>query len=167
MRASVVLVYFLLGCACNDPAPSDGAPCDGRPSDPTTQEAELAAVLPKTVLAHGTTSAIPTQRLAVARDAAAWRALWAEHCANLFPPPPPPEVDFSTHMVVAVFLGTRTSGGYEVAIDECAREGARLVVRARESRPEAGAMLTAALTAPYEFVLVPPAPGTPALELTP
>ena len=162
MRATWMLIYLGLGCACGDPAPSDPAT-----SDSAAPEAELATVLPTTVLVRGSMSAIPTQRIAVARDAAAWRALWSEHSANLFPPPPPPEVDFSTSMVVAVFLGTRTSGGYEVAIDECVRDGERLVVRARETRPDKDALVTAALTAPYEFVLAPPTPGTVALELRP
>ncbi|MGV7643070.1 protease complex subunit PrcB family protein, partial [Mycobacterium kansasii] len=60
----------------------------------------------------------------VARTEPEWRALWERHA----PGRTPPAVDFSKNMVVAVFLGSRPSGGYQVQITGVRTQGTTLIV---------------------------------------
>lgn len=152
---ALALLLALVGVSCC---------ADGDPEEPVL-EPEMEAPSPTLELARGTSSAIQETRVAVARTPEAWAELWAEHGANRVPHPPAPEVDFERHMVVAVFLGTRTSGGYGVEIAECRAHEDRIVVRARETRPAPDAMVTMALTAPYAMVAVPRAEGQAELVL--
>jgi VWFA-related protein len=87
----------------------------------------------------------------VARNDAEWRALWQRHA----PGRTAPAVDFSKHMVVAVFLGSRPSGGYQVQITGVRTEGNTLVVQWSESRPGPGQVAAQVMTAPAHIVTVP------------
>ncbi len=58
---------------------------------------------------------------------------------------------FQTHVVVAAFLGQRSSGGYSIALKRTGRNGLSLV----EQGPPKGAMVTMALTAPFRVVALP------------
>ena len=98
----------------------------------------------------GTTA---TQKFVVVHDAAAWREVWKETDAGRrIPTPPPPEIDFSTHFVVAAFMGQKRSGGFAITITGVRREGEALVVPYREMAPPKGSFVTMALTAPYHVV---------------
>jgi hypothetical protein len=87
----------------------------------------------------------------VARNESEWRALWARHA----PGRSAPAVDFATNMVVAVFLGSRPSGGYQVQIRGVRTEGNTLVVQWSESRPGPGQVAAQVMTSPAHLVLVP------------
>lgn len=89
-----------------------------------------------------------------ARDEAQMRLLWAQHKDTQ-----PPYVDFSREMVVAVFLGTRPTGGYAVVIESITRTGTDLDVLSSEGRPGAGCIVSQALTTPYVLVRVPRVTG--------
>jgi hypothetical protein len=87
----------------------------------------------------------------VARNDAEWRALWQRHAPARTPPP----VDFSKNMVLAVFLGSRPSGGYQVQITGVRSEGDTLVVEWSESRPGPGQVAAQVMTSPAHIVTVP------------
>ena len=87
----------------------------------------------------------------VARTDAEFRALWQRHA----PGRPVPAVDFNTNMVIAVFLGSRPSGGYQVQITGVRAEGNGLVVQWSEARPGPGQVAASVMTAPSHIVTVP------------
>ena len=57
--------------------------------------------------------------------------------------------------VVAVFLGSKPSAGYNVAILSTTEGGGALIVRYRETRPARDAMTAQILTFPYHIVAIP------------
>ena len=114
-------------------------------------------------IAQGRTSNIEETRQAIVRTEAEWEALWKLHAAPQSPPP----VDFATSMVAAVFLGTRPTGGYSVAITGTRRDGDTLVVEFAERRPAPDAILTQALTSPFHIVKLPRHEGAVVFRSTP
>jgi hypothetical protein len=127
------------GAAASKPAP---------PSD--------AQELPITPLAGDQMSAIDSARQVVAKTQAEYDALWREHAPGRAAPP----VDFSRNMVVAVFLGSRPSAGFEVQITRVQREGDAAVVTWAERRPGRDQIAAQVMTAPAHIVSVPRVDGT-------
>ena len=64
-------------------------------------------------------------------------------------------MDFTKNMVVAVFLGSRPTGGFAVEITGVLSEGDATVVRWAERKPAAGQMASQVITAPAFFATVP------------
>jgi hypothetical protein len=87
----------------------------------------------------------------VARTAQEWQALWQRHA----PGRQAPAIDFARNMVVAVFLGSRPSGGYQVQITGVRTVGPTLVVQWSEARPAPGQVAAQVMTAPAHIVTVP------------
>jgi hypothetical protein len=106
-------------------------------------------LVPFTTVAEGTQSAVEERREVVIRTTAEWERLWREHDPSGSTVPP---VDFPREMVAAVFLGTRPTGGYRVEVTALRRAGAALIVEYAERRPDADALLSQALTMPYQIV---------------
>ncbi len=114
---------------------------------------------PSTV-AKGSSGGVTKAGELVIRDEVAFTKVWAEVNSRRFPPPAPPTtIDFKKDMVLAVFLGARSSGGYsiEVASARQRKDGA-LEVSVRRTAPEPGRVTTQALTQPYHLVTVPRLP---------
>src|SRR5919106_1245070 len=84
-----------------------------------------------TTLALGEFSEISDSRELVVRSPAEWQALWTAHGAS----EAAPAVDFSTKAVAAVFLGSRPSGGFRIAITGARREAGTLVIDYAVRRP--------------------------------
>jgi hypothetical protein len=85
-----------------------------------------------TTLDQSKTSHIDAARTVVVKDAAAWARLWDEHAGS---DRPAPQVDFTTSMVVGVFLGSRPSGCHSTAIAALERVGNTLRVEQVEKVP--------------------------------
>jgi hypothetical protein len=113
------------------------------------------APVPFTTVARGEQSGVEDAREVVVRSADEWKRLWGAHA----PGRPLPAVDFRKMMVLGVFAGFRSSGGYGVTITAIDREGEDLVVNWREDRPPADAITTQVLTFPYHLVSTEPASG--------
>jgi hypothetical protein len=113
-----------------------------------------------TTVAKGPTSGIERGREAVVRTPAEWEALWTEHAVGTARP----EVDFDTSTVIAVFLGTRPSAGFEVTITAVERLDDATVIRYREQRPGRGVMAAQVLTSPFHIVTVPRVEGRARFE---
>lgn len=104
-----------------------------------------------TTIAKGTLSGLDRGREVVVRTEGDWHALWKEHA----PEEPPPRVDFTARTVVAVFLGSRNTAGFDVDITAVDRRDAGATVRYRERRPGAGQMVAQIITSPFHIVSVP------------
>ncbi len=113
-----------------------------------------------TTLDRGTMSGIDNPAQQVVRTAAEWQALWARHESAK----PLPPVDFSKEMVVAVLLGMRPSGGWDVEVVgvEPGADGLRVKYAVR--RPGPDDVAAAVITSPYHFVKVPKAEGKVVFE---
>lgn len=103
-----------------------------------------------TTIAKGTLSGVERPRQVVVRHEADWRALWKEHA----PEQGAPAIDFSTRTVVAVFLGSRRTAGYDVTITGVEPRGDGTVVRYRETRPGPHQMVAQIVTTPFHIVSV-------------
>ena len=94
------------------------------------------------------------QKRIVVKDPKEWETVWSAMVGNRSPKPETPKIDFGTHMVIAVFMGVRSTGGYSVAITDIADLNGKRVVTVKTQNPARDAMLTQALTSPYHVVLV-------------
>jgi len=91
----------------------------------------------------------PTQ--VVARNPVEWAALWRDHAGDK----PVPTVDFTSRMVVAIFLGTRSSAGYSVDVTRIRPADGSLIVEWQERRPAKGEVSAQVMTSPAAIVTVP------------
>ena len=83
----------------------------------------------------------------VVETSAAWEALWKELGK------PSPAADLKKHFAVAVFLGSRPTGGYSAVFEEAADEKGQTVVRYSVRGPQG--MAIQAFTQPYAVRLYP------------
>lgn len=60
-----------------------------------------------------------------------------------------PSVDFNNNQVVAVFIGTKNTGGYQVVINKVIEEQGKVLIFTKVEEPAPGAMVTMAITNPY------------------
>jgi hypothetical protein len=87
-----------------------------------------------TLLEQNWASGVEAPETAVARTAAEWAALWTRHHSQSSPEPPRPSVDFSSQMVVGVFLGNRPDPSHLVEIAQISRDGATTTVAYHDVR---------------------------------
>ena len=107
-------------------------------------------------IARDSMSQVDTASHQTARNEKEWAALWQAHAGGA---KPLPKVDFSSRMVVAVFLGSRPTAGYAVEIADVKTEGKAVTVEWRERRPPADGILAQVITAPAHIVSIPRADG--------
>lgn len=88
------------------------------------------------------------------RDEAALRELWNRAHGSQLQVPPVPEVEFRRETVVALFLGTKPTGGYGIEVEDVALEEGDLFLDARIIEPAPDAITTQALTSPWLMVRV-------------
>jgi hypothetical protein len=110
----------------------------------------------------GGNSGVRVQRSAIVRDAAAFAALWRQHAG---PTATCPKVDFKACDVVAVFAGSRRTGGFAVRIGEVRRSGKATVVAVELLKPGRGAIVAQAFTQPFAMKSVPKLPADARIEL--
>jgi len=111
----------------------------------------------------GSMSAIDAQRQVTVRTPDEFATLWKSHANDR----KMPEVDFTTNMVVGIFLGSRPTGGYGAEIVSAQPEGNTLVVKYKETRPGRGMMTAQVLTSPFHLVAVPKFDGPVRFEKLP
>lgn len=105
-------------------------------------------------VSKGSRSGVRDPRQVVLRSQAEWIALWAQHVSADVNPVPPPTIDFTKDLVVAVFLGEKPTGGYDVAISRAQRGDDAVVIYYRERTPAPGALVTQSLTHPFHIVRI-------------
>ncbi len=135
------------------PAPAPTAPAPGAPVAPVAPAAPAAPLAPvqMTTVNSDMMSGIDRSEQLVARTAAEWQTVWQRHA----PGRPAPAVDLAKNMIVAVFLGSRPSGGFGVEITGIRSDGQVMVVQWAERRPAPGQVAAQVMTAPSHIVSVP------------
>ena len=100
------------------------------------------------------TSGLRERERIVVRDSASWLALWPRIVGSHRPVSAVPAVNFANEMLIVVSMGTRSSGGYVIAIDSVAVAGDSLRVVVREQSPGPRCGTTAALSSPAALARV-------------
>ena len=90
---------------------------------------------------------------------AEWQNLWKRHVSIQSPPSPVPPIAFDTEMVVAVFLGQKNTGGYEVNISKAERRGPAVTIFYNVGIPKPGGVSIQAITQPFHIVRMPRSDG--------
>jgi hypothetical protein len=115
-----------------------------------------AAPLEVKALASGGNSAHGSENALVRLDSsqASLEQTWKIVGGNQVPAPSAPSVDFNRSKVVTIFLGSRPTGGYGIAIADTKLEGKTLVVGVNIREPGAGSITTQSFTSPYASITV-------------
>lgn len=105
----------------------------------------------------------------VVDDQIGYEKLWAELREKSDQAGQPPKIDFTTDIVIAVFAGSRTSGGHSIEIQDVKQKGSTSIVQVRETSPGLNCTSTPSITYPYHIVSyqVVPAGADPALYRKP
>ncbi|MEE8419749.1 MAG: protease complex subunit PrcB family protein [Dehalococcoidales bacterium] len=102
----------------------------------------------------GSSSGIETGERLVIESAADWEDLWGEHTALRTPAPALPGIDFSRQMVIAVFSGLKSTGGYSVEITEIRATNRELNIVYQVTEPGPDDMVTEAETQPFHIIKI-------------
>lgn len=114
--------------------------------------------LPQVTVESGAMSGITKTVREVITNDSRWQQFWRSHKSNMRPTPDAPDVDFRNEMVVAVFLGERSTGGYGIRVTKIERIGGATYVHYTTSSPQSsggGGFTTQAFSQPYHLVKVP------------
>lgn len=90
----------------------------------------------------------------VVTDDKQWAALWAKVHRNQSPVPNMQAINFDREQVVAVFMGTKNSGGYGIEIKRVIDTGKQIVVLVEETTPPEGGIVTMAITQPFHIIKI-------------
>lgn len=112
---------------------------------------QAATPPPVQVLSREMMSQVEDPKQAVARSPAEFEKLWREHTGTA----PAPAVDFRSRMVVAVFLGTRSSAGYGAEIVRTRQAGGKLIVEWQERKPGRNEVSAQIITSPAIVASIP------------
>ena len=107
--------------------------------------------IPLTTIQKGNFSGIREPLQVTVRTQDAWESLWKKHTSIQSPPSPLPGVDFTTEMVVGIFAGEKTTGGYDVELTRAELKDSTLYVYYVEKNPASGGMAIQALTQPFNL----------------
>ena len=111
--------------------------------------------LPMEIVMDGTFSAIDDKREVLINNNEQFQSLMNEIYKNLDQIPRTPVVDFTKNSVIAVFIGTRSNGGFMVAIDSITEGSNSISVNITENTPGINCVVTEAITKPFSIVKIP------------
>jgi hypothetical protein len=118
---------------------------------PGTRVVVAEKKMPMRTLSQITNSLVLEPRKVIIRDETAYRQLWRLHHSNQSDAPP---VNFNEEMVVAIFLGEQTTGGYSVNIDKITESTQGLQVNYSITQPNPDEIVIQMLTAPTHWVVI-------------
>jgi len=87
-----------------------------------------------------------------------WKEVWGKVHLLRLPQQDLPKIDFQKELVIAVFMGERKSGGYEIEIRKIIKTEKEIVVEVEEKEPSPESLQSMALTQPYHIVVVKSSP---------
>jgi hypothetical protein len=114
-----------------------------------------AAEVKVRVLKQGSQSGIQKAERVIVRTQKDWEQLWTRSLPEGAPKSEPPKVDWSNEMVVAVFLGSKSTGGYATRVVGTRELDGKLEIQLEERRPAPGGIVTQAFTSAYAMAAVP------------
>ncbi|MFC1521457.1 protease complex subunit PrcB family protein [Elusimicrobiota bacterium] len=82
----------------------------------------------------------------VIRDSETWKSMWTKISKE-----PLPEIDFSTHMIAAVFMGMQSTGGYSVSISDVKPDKKKVKIYVKMQSPPKDAFVIQSFTSPYHM----------------
>ena len=94
------------------------------------------------------------QNFFLVQDESTLRSLWNRAHGSQLQVPPAPDVNFSRETVVALFLGTKPTGGYGIDVERVTLVNSELFVDVNLTEPAADAITTQALTSPWVMIRV-------------
>ncbi|GAB3437673.1 hypothetical protein NX773_10490 [Massilia solisilvae] len=111
------------------------------------------SALPFRVLARQFTSGVTVAQSVVVRDQAGFEQLWSQHVSKPAPVPGMPTVDFSTSMVVGVFMGDRHNCMNSMGVVRIGSQDGRMLVDV-EDASVSNWPCPPLVTAPMELVVL-------------
>ena len=78
-----------------------------------------------------------------------------DHAAGLSPQPTQPTVEFGTDMVIAAFMGSRSTGGYVITVEDVRENDEFIIVEIEMETPGSGCDVTDGVTQPHHMVVLP------------
>lgn len=148
-RSLVILVAALLAGACGDtPTARQDPPLEALAGNPV-QLARFTEYFP------AYNSGFGQQTRLVVGSQAEWQAAWTRLWKNHAPVPPPPAVDFANEVVLLAAMGSRSSGGFTIRVQDAAARTDHVAVRVIETSPGGGCVVTGALSEPVDVVRLP------------
>ncbi len=149
-----VVGIIFLASACASPAEVEDPELDREEEqqelqlDREDEKQELqSGVLDFETISKDTQSNYQEDGKYVIKDENAFENLWQDASDEDMP-----EVDFASEMVIAVFMGEKSSGGYDVEIVEILETEDTLEVTISETEPGDDDMVTMALTYPEHII---------------
>ena len=115
---------------------------------------KLGTGLPIDTVEKGYRSGVREALQVVIRNQDEWNAFWKRHSSIDTNPTPAPIIDFNREMLVGIFLGEKSTGGYEIEIVRAEKRDSSLYFYYQGKSPPPGAMVTQALTQPFHLVRV-------------
>ena len=88
----------------------------------------------------------------VIKDVSQWRNLWSNIYSARTPQPDLPNINFDNEMIIAVFQGGQSSGGYSIKITKIIENNNSLEVFVKETSKAPGDMATQSFTNPSHVV---------------
>ena len=84
-----------------------------------------------------------------------WMEVWRKMHRLRLSTPELPLIDFKKEMVIAVFMGERKTGGYEIEIIRVTQKESKIFVEVEEKEPPSDSVQTMVLTQPYHLIVIP------------
>jgi len=88
----------------------------------------------------------------VINDAAQWEDMLNQQRGGSIPQSSIPDIDFSKSTVIAVFLGSRNTLGYEIEVKEIIDTGLFVVVKVEKTYPSEDCLVLQMFSYPYHMV---------------
>jgi hypothetical protein len=106
------------------------------------------------VIHEGSYSAISDKRELIIYNESQYKELMNDVYKNLDQMPKITAIDFKKNSLVAVFIGSRSSGGYQVKIDSIIETSNNLAVNITETTPGKNCMVTDGITSPFVILRI-------------
>lgn len=116
-------------------------------------------------ISKGLYSGVEEKRQIVINDPQSYRKLWNEVFSIYHPMADLPEIDFEKNTLIAVFMGTTSTGGYSVEITKISESSKEINVRIKYLTPAPDDFVTMALSQPYHLVIIPKTSKTAIFEV--
>ena len=132
------------------PQPSTSVPNQGSLSE------KIIQIIPFKIIEQGQFSKIEQKQNIVVDSQEEWQKLWRQHTAQMsIGSFQGPTIDFTDTTVIGVFLGKHSTGGFSISIQELVETRDEMIVTLVETSPPPDAMVTQALTSPFQIIKVP------------